>query len=239
MKKLVALILAIMMAVCVFSACNLKKTSQLEKAMVEAKKITEQEKGPITDVVTDFNKLWVSMDSECMKYVAEDCEDRSMIESYVEGPKTDFEDMKEVFDVIAEKLPENRRAELDAVYQDFAKEYMEIHRSTEIGDVVMENDKTASVYVTINQPDNEPMAFDVILERAKEASGYDEQALVKADPDTKATAEIALMDSYCGLILQVIGLKMKPVETIYKLEKTDGKWLINSIREKITSNSVK
>lgn len=234
-KKLLALILSLIMAVCVFSACDKKeKTDDAQKL----KDSQEKEKAAVTELVNDFNELWLAADTDCLKYVVEDKEPRETVESYIDAAKSDLEWMKGEFDWAAELISEDRRPELDALYQEFEKEYMESYRSIEVEDITVSGN-TASANVTISQMETkEPIDVEVVCERAIEATGFNAQELENADPETGATSVIEFMDTYSDMILQIIRARVKPIDIVYQLEKTDGKWLIKRLGERLTANNI-
>ena len=235
-KKILAFLLALMMAVCVFSACDKKKETSLDNT-AEQKQL-EKEEGAVKELVNDFNKLWLDADTDCLKYVVEDKVPRETVESYIDAAKSDLEWMKQEFDALAELIPEDRKYEVDALYQEYEKEYMESYRSIEVEDISVSGN-TASVNVTINQMyNNEPIDAKVVAERAIEATGFNIEEIGNADPETRTTEVIEFMDVYSDMILQIIKSRVKPIDITYHLEKTDGKWLIKRLEERLTANNV-
>ncbi len=244
LKKLLALILALMMAVCVFAACSddtdtskdeddekqeEKATKDNDKKVVES---TVSDEDAVEDVVEKFATLYFSGDESALDYVDENAED---YDELVDGMAAIVEvrsSLDELSDGMMNEtgIPEEYSEEMTALAENFVHDIFSYIDITVLDSEV--NGDTATVRCEISSPDF-TQDFDTLLSNTDMEAiifeNYTEEEIMEignSGEEAQAEFMIEIMEIMIDEMVSAIGDSVVTDELEFKLEKINGEWLI-------------
>ena len=244
LKKLLALILALMMAVCVFAACSDDTDTskdeddekQEEKADKNDKKEPEKEpeKKPAEElsdedavkaVVNEFSDLYFAGDEKALDYVDKEAKGYETIKKGIEEQQS----MREKFTGMASSfgLPEEYIEEVEKMGNEFADDVFGKMKIT-VNKVEVNGDE-AVAKCTFESPDfdnMEGLMNEEILNEAMSSAFTEEEIeeINNADEKTQMEASVKLIDAVLDLMAEKLEATSEDLD--YNLKKVDGNWII-------------
>ena len=236
MKKLLALILALMMAVCVFAACGdekaadtkddekvEEKTGEKETAEEPAEELSDED--AVKAVMSEFSDLYFAGDEKALDYVDKEAEGYENIKRGIEeqqGVREKFTGMASSFG-----LPEEYNEEVEKMGNEFADAVFGKMKIT-VNKVEINGDE-AVAKCTFESPDFDNMEGlmneDVLNEAMSSAFTEEEiEEINNADEKTQMEASVKLIDAVLDLMAEKIEVTSEDLE--YNLKKVDGNWII-------------
>ena len=243
MKKLLALILALMMAVCVFSACSEKEEADKEPAKTEEPAKKEPAKEPaeepeeetssndkdVTAAVTKFSSYYFSGNDKALDYVDKNSTSYTELETGLNEYLTLTGSFSDLVDEMG--VPEEYSEDVEKLFTDFADDITALV-DTEI--ITIEaDDHEATVKCEIKMPNQENFESELESLDVEEiiANNFTEEELNKIATDgEEAQVEFALkfMKILFDEMVTVAENNLTTQSATAKLEKINGNWLITS-----------
>jgi len=203
MKKLLAIMLALVLTAGLFSACGKGAVSVNEEEVVKQR-------------VGEYIDLSFSGDEKALSYVKEGTE----IYTETEDILKQFESMKELGDI-----PEAYAEDLNKEVGDFADEIRKLANYEILAVTVDGNKANATVKMTV--PDfskGENVDAGTLLLQSFDLDKI--MALQSQSKEEQGKFMIEFVGIYCDAILEEIKKGSQEDETDFRFEKTDGKWII-------------
>ena len=205
MKKVLAIMLALVLAVGLFSACGSEGVSVNEEEVIKQK-------------VSEYIDLSFSGDKAALSYVKEGTEIYTETEEIIKQ----FDSMKDLGDI-----PESYADALNEKVRAFADKIREL-ANYEITAVSVDGDKaTATVKMTV--PDftqAEKVDAGTLLLQSFDLDEI--MALQSGSEEDQGKFMIEFIGVYCDAILEEIKKGSQEDESDFSFEKTDGNWIIVS-----------
>lgn len=232
LRKLLALILALMMTICVFAACGEDVVDNKDDEKVEEK--TDKKEEPVKKIsdedavrssINKFADLYFSGDEKALEYIDKDAEGYEDVENGINEIKA----MEAKFTELAENfgLPEQYNKRIEELVNKFADGIFEKMKII-VNDVEVDGYDAVATCDFENPNFNEMdslMSEDALNEAMMTAFTEEEiEALNYADEEAQAEASVKLIEALFNMVVEKIDVVSETIE--YNLSLVDGRWII-------------
>lgn len=225
-SKLLALMMALVMAVCVFSACgNDKKADVGSDKNIKKEVIEISDEDAVKAAMEKFSDLYFSGNEEALGCVSAEAQGYEDIKAGIE----EIASVKEKFEGMAESFGLSEEYNNDI--KEIATEFMDgvfAKMSITVKDVVVDGNKAVAT-CTFESPDFDNMdniIDDELVDEALKSAFTEEELMAIDSEDEKAQAEMSL--KLIDTLFDMVVLQLEPVaeDIEYNLEKISGDWII-------------
>ena len=225
LKKTLALILALMMAACMFSACGEEKKEETPAAAVKEPAVAVSDEDSAKATMEEFAELYFAGDERALDYVDKNAQGYPALKEGLNSIKG----VEEMFDAMSGQmgLPSEYDAEIKKIGTEFVDGIISKMGIT-VNDVKVDGD-VAVLRCTFATPNMDELQNSFTEELMMEAiySVFTEEeieAIDSADEKTQAEAIIKLLDVMFDMIVD--NIEVTSVEMEYTLKKTGNTWII-------------